>query len=53
MKKLKIGIIVADIDEYRPFEEVIEKGEYEMNSAIKLVQNLSYYNTAKMVGEPK
>ena len=29
MKKLKIGIIVADIDEYKPFEEVIEKGEYE------------------------
>jgi len=33
--------------------EWVEKGEYEMNSAIKLVQNLSYYNTVKMVGEPK
>lgn len=29
MKTLKIGIIVADIDEYKPLQERIEKGEFE------------------------
>lgn len=28
-QRLKIGIIVADIDEYRPLAEFIEKGEYK------------------------
>lgn len=28
MDKLKIGIIIADIDEYKPFAETIEKGEF-------------------------
>ena len=28
MKELKIGIVVADIDEYLPFEQSIEKGEF-------------------------
>jgi adenosylhomocysteine nucleosidase len=28
MKELKIGIVVADIDEYKPFAETIEKGEF-------------------------
>lgn len=29
MKELKIGIVVADIDEYLPFAKTIEKGEFE------------------------
>ena len=29
MKNIKVGIIVADIDEYKPFAETIEKTEYE------------------------
>ncbi len=29
MNNLKIGIIVADIDEYKPFEKFIEKGNFE------------------------
>lgn len=29
MKYLKIGIIVADMDEYKPLAERVEKGEYE------------------------
>ncbi len=29
VKLLKIGIIIADIDEYRPFAEKIKKGEYK------------------------
>ena len=32
MNKLKIGIIVADIDEYKPFKGFIEKGEYSLYS---------------------
>lgn len=28
MKEIKIGIIVADIDEYKPFAATIEKGEF-------------------------
>ena len=29
MKDLKIGIVVADVEEYEPFAERIEKGKYE------------------------
>ncbi len=29
MENLKIGIVVADIDEYKPFAAFIEKGDYE------------------------
>ena len=29
MKYLKIGIVIADIDEYKPLADFIEKGEYE------------------------
>ena len=29
MKNIKVGIIVADIDEYKPFAETIEKMQYE------------------------
>lgn len=29
MKTIKVGIIVADIDEYKPFAETIEKNNYE------------------------
>ena len=29
MKDLKIGIVVADVEEYEPFAERVEKGEYE------------------------
>ena len=29
MKEIKIGIVVADIDEYLPFAKTIEKGEFE------------------------
>lgn len=32
MSNYKIGIIVADIDEYKPFAEQIEKGEYKKYS---------------------
>ncbi len=32
MKELKIGIIVADVDEYLPFAQTIEKGEFETYS---------------------
>lgn len=32
---LKIGIIVADVDEYKPFAEFIEKGKYEDFSFLK------------------
>lgn len=32
MNKLKIGIIVADVDEYKPFSAEIEKGEFESYS---------------------
>jgi len=32
MKELKVGIVVADVDEYAPFESEIEKGEYEKYS---------------------
>ncbi len=35
MKDLKIGIIVADIDEYKPFEAYIEKGNFEGYSFLK------------------
>lgn len=35
MKDLKIGIIVADIDEYKPFEAQIEKGDFENYSFLK------------------
>ncbi len=28
MKEIKVGIIVADVDEYKPFSDTIEKGEY-------------------------
>lgn len=31
----KIGIVVADIDEYKPFAECIEKGEYKPYSCLK------------------
>ncbi len=34
MSNLKIGIIVADIDEYKPFAQTIEKGEYEYYSVL-------------------
>ena len=34
MNNLKIGIVVADIDEYKPFAEFIEKGEYEKYSIL-------------------
>ena len=34
MNNLKIGIVVADIDEYKPFAEFIEKGEYEKYSVL-------------------
>ena len=29
MKDLKIGIVVPDVEEYDPFAERVEKGEYE------------------------
>ena len=32
MKDIKIGIIVADVEEYEPFAERVEKGEYEKYS---------------------
>ena len=35
MKNLKIGIIVADIDEYTPFENTIKKGEFKEYSILK------------------
>ncbi len=35
MKDLKIGIVVADIDEYKPFEAEIEKGEFESYTFLK------------------
>ncbi|MBR6532812.1 MAG: 5'-methylthioadenosine/S-adenosylhomocysteine nucleosidase [Clostridia bacterium] len=35
MKDLKIGIIAADIDEYKPFEAQIEKGDFENYSFLK------------------
>ena len=28
MKEVKVGIIVADIDEYKPFAKTIENGEF-------------------------
>ncbi len=35
MENLKIGIIVADIDEYKPFAALIEKGKYESFTFLK------------------
>ena len=29
MKNIKVGIFVADIDEYKPFAETIEETDYE------------------------
>lgn len=34
MKELKIGIIVADIDEYKPFAKLIENGEFKKYSVL-------------------
>ncbi len=35
MERLKIGIIVADVDEYQPFAKEIEKGEFSYYSVLK------------------
>ena len=35
MNKFKIGIVIADSDEYKPLEEYIEKGEFEEYSFLK------------------
>ncbi len=35
MENLKIGIVVADIDEYKPFAAFIENGEYESFTFLK------------------
>ncbi|MBQ4120168.1 MAG: 5'-methylthioadenosine/S-adenosylhomocysteine nucleosidase [Clostridia bacterium] len=35
MENLKIGIVVADIDEYKPFAAFIEKGKYESFTFLK------------------
>ena len=35
MKNMKIGVIVADIDEYKPFAAAIEKGKHEKFTFLK------------------
>lgn len=35
MNKLKIGIVIADSDEYKPLEEYVLKGEYEEYAFLK------------------
>ncbi len=35
MENLKIGIIVADVDEYKPFEETIKSGKFEKIEILK------------------
>jgi len=35
MKNIKIGIVVADMDEYKPLAERVEKGEFENYSFLK------------------
>ncbi len=37
MKELKIGIIVADIDEYKPFARSIENGEFKKYSVLNRI----------------
>lgn len=46
MKNLKIGIVIADIDEYKPFSEFIEKGEFENYSFLGRTGHKFTINTA-------
>lgn len=47
MKELKIGIVVADIDEYKPFAKVIEEGEHKRFSAFGRIGHEFFVKTQK------